>query len=284
MAVELLAVNGVTLAAERFGSPADPPVLLVAGAAAPMVSWPRDFCGRLAGAGRFVVRYDHRDLGRSTSYPCGAPGYRLADLAGDVIGLLDALDLPAAHLAGVSLGGQLAQLAALGHPSRVSSLTLVSTSPAALGSAGRDLPQPSLSALCALDDVDPPDWERPESVVRHLMALARIRSGGAFDEPAARRAAVAVAGHGGDLRTAAANHALLGAGTPWRERLPEIAVPTVVLHGDHDPLFPPAHGRALRDLIPGATLITLPDTGHDLSGAGWNELERALLAVSAGSS
>ncbi|MFC4146117.1 alpha/beta fold hydrolase [Micromonospora mangrovi] len=283
MPVELISANGVLLATERFGDPADPPVLLIAGAAAPMVSWPDDFCTRLATAGRFVVRYDHRDLGRSVSYPPGAPGYDAPTLAADVVGLLDALDLPAAHLVGISLGGQLAQAVALAHPDRVLSLTLVSSSPAALGHATADLPQPSLRTLCDLDDVDPPDWDRPESVVQHLVDLARIRAGHArpFDESSARRTATAAVTHGGDLRTAMTNHGLIQHGPPWRPLLPRITAPTLVVHGDADPLFPPAHGHALSAEIPGATLLRLPQTGHDLLGADWLVLASVVLTLSA---
>jgi len=92
--------------------------------------WEEEFCQRLAAGGRFVIRYDHRDTGRSVSYPAGAPGYTGADLAADVTGVLDALGRRSAHLAGISMGGALAQQVALAHPGRVDSLVLISTSPA----------------------------------------------------------------------------------------------------------------------------------------------------------
>lgn len=277
MPAEQVTVAGATLAVQTFGDQGCPALLLIAGAAAPMVSWPVDFCTALAGAGRFVVRYDHRDTGQSMSYPRGAPPYDIATLAADATGVLDVLGVSRAHLAGMSLGGQLAQLVALGQPDRVASLTLVASSPAPLGRAGTDLPRPALSTLCDFDDVEPPDWADAASVVDHLLALARVRAGGgSFDESGARGLAAATVAHSRDVATAMTNHGLLDHGQPWRARLAGLAVPTLVVHGDSDPLFPPAHGRALRDEIPGARLLVLPRTGHDLTGAGWNMLLEAI--------
>src|SRR3954451_9029634 len=137
----MIEANGVELCAEGFGKPRDPPILLIMGVGASMLWWEEGFGGMLADGGRFVIRYDHRDTGRSVTYEPGRPGYSGADLAADAVGVLDAYELAAAHLAGVSAGGALAQLVALGHPDRVSSLVLISTSPAL---PGRDeLPPPS---------------------------------------------------------------------------------------------------------------------------------------------
>ena len=124
----LVRAGDVVLCVETFGAPADQPVVLIAGSGACMYSWPDEFCALLAGRGRFVVRYDHRDTGRSTAYPVGTVGYGLRDLAGDVFRLLDAHGLARAHLVGASMGGMVAQVAALREPARVASLTLLSTS------------------------------------------------------------------------------------------------------------------------------------------------------------
>ena len=128
-------VNGVELCAETFGDPADPPVLLVG---VTMLSWPDELCAALAG--RYVVRYDLRDAGQSTFVDPDAPAYDLRDLVTDASELLAALDLGRTHVAGVGVGGFIAQLLALDHPGQVASLTLVSTRPVAPGPVDPDLP------------------------------------------------------------------------------------------------------------------------------------------------
>ncbi|XP_021300490.1 uncharacterized protein LOC110428893, partial [Herrania umbratica] len=121
----MVRVGDVELCIETFGSPADPTVLLVHGSCASMLWWPRALCEQLAARGRHVVRYDSRDTGRSTSFPVGEPPYGLRDLADDAVGLLDALRIDVAHVVGRSTGGAVALVAALDHPGRVASLTLI---------------------------------------------------------------------------------------------------------------------------------------------------------------
>lgn len=127
--VETVRVGPVELGVQGFGDRDAPPVLLINGIGASMDWWETDFCRALADGGRFVVRYDQRDTGRSTHYPPGRPGYGTDDLVDDAAGVLDGLGLPAAHVVGISMGGMVAQLLALAHPERVSSLVLMSTSP-----------------------------------------------------------------------------------------------------------------------------------------------------------
>jgi pimeloyl-ACP methyl ester carboxylesterase len=146
----MIDANGVKLCVDTTGDAADPAILLIGGMGASMDWWEEEFCHRLARGqgqgGRFVIRYDHRDTGRSVSYPAGAPGYTGADLAADAVGVLDALGRRSAHLAGVSMGGALAQQVALAHPGRVDSLVLISTSPAVPG--GAKLPPMSEDPSC----------------------------------------------------------------------------------------------------------------------------------------
>ena len=151
----MIEANGVELCAESFGDPADPPVLLVMGIGASMLWWEEDFCRIVAGGGRFVIRYDHRDTGRSVAYEPGSPGYTGADLVGDAAGVLDAYEMPAAHVVGVSAGGAFAQLFALEFAERVLSLVLVSTSPATPGD--RDLPPPTDDFMQFVSTADV-DW------------------------------------------------------------------------------------------------------------------------------
>ena len=127
MAERMIEANGVELCTEAFGDPADPPILLVMGIGASMLWWEEGFCGMLAENGRFVIRYDHRDTGRSVTYEPGRPEYTGADLVTDAAGVLDAYGIPAANVVGVSAGGAFAQLLALDFPDRVLSLVLIST-------------------------------------------------------------------------------------------------------------------------------------------------------------
>ena len=134
----MIEANGVELCTEPFGDPGDPSVLLVMGIGASMLWWEDGFCRLLAEGGRFVIRYDHRDTGRSVTHQPGRPRYTGSDLVADAVGVLDAYGLVAAHVVGVSAGGAFAQLLALGFPDRVLSLVLISTSPATGGE--RSLP------------------------------------------------------------------------------------------------------------------------------------------------
>src|SRR3954452_13190792 len=134
----MIKVNGVDLCTESFGDRRHLPVLLVMGVSASMLWWEEGFCRMLADGGRLVIRYDHRDTGRSVTYEPGNPGYASTDLVADAAGVLDAYGIPAAHIVGVSMGGALAQLLAMDFPDRVLSLVLISTSPALPGE--RELP------------------------------------------------------------------------------------------------------------------------------------------------
>src|SRR5215204_6770096 len=137
----MIQANGVELCIEPFGDPADPPILLIMGIGGSMLWWEEGFCRMLADGRRYVIRYDHRDTGRSVTYEPGHPGYTGADLIADAAGVLDAYGIPAAHVVGVSAGGAFAQLLALDDPGRVRSLVLISTTRALPG--GRALPSPT---------------------------------------------------------------------------------------------------------------------------------------------
>ena len=156
MAERMIEANGVALCTEPFGDPADPPILLVMGIGGSMLWWDEGFCRMLADGGRLVIRYDHRDTGRSVTYEPGHPPYNGADLVADAAGVLDAYGLPAAHIVGVSAGGAFAQLLALDFADRVLSLVLISTSPATPGDRG--LPPPTRSSGAS--------WRPPRSTGR----------------------------------------------------------------------------------------------------------------------
>ena len=132
----MIEANGVELCTEYIGDAEDPPILLVMGIGGSMLWWEEGFCRMLVEGGRLVIRYDHRDTGRSVTYEPGRPEYTGGDLVADAVGVLDAYGIRAAHIVGVSAGGAFAQLLALAFPERVLSLVLISTSPATPGERG----------------------------------------------------------------------------------------------------------------------------------------------------
>ena len=265
----MIDANGVSLCVDTTGDAADPAILLIGGMGASMDWWEEDFCHLLAAGGRFVIRYDHRDTGRSVSYPAGAPGYTGADLAADVTGVLDALGRWSAHLAGVSMGGALAQQVALAHPQCVDSLVLFSTSPAV--PCGAELPPMSedLRAYFAAE-VPRPDWAERAAVIDYLADYERRLEGPEYFDEAHVRALVArIVDRTTDVAASMTNHALAEEGELARGRLDEIAAPTLVIHGKADPLFPYGHGEALARGIPRAELLPLDGVGHQVPPRAW---------------
>ena len=275
MAERMIDANGVELCTEPFGDPADPPILLIMGIGASMLWWEEGFCRMLAESGRFVIRYDHRDTGRSVTYEPGHPGYTAADLVADAAGVLDAYGIPAAHLVGVSAGGAFAQLLALDYPDRVLSLVLISTSPATPGDRGLPPPADEFGRFVAAAQVN---WSDAESVTEYLVGYSRMLSGGQrrFDEAAARELVRREVTRARDV-AAMRNHDVLSDDERSHAPLSSIIAPTLVIHGTADPMFPLGHGQALADEIPGARLLTLPAAGHGVDRADWQPIVNAIL-------
>ena len=274
-AERIVEANGVRLCTEPFGDAADPPILLIMGIGASMLWWEEDFCRMLADGGRFVIRYDHRDTGGSATDPPGRPGYTGAELTADAAGVLDAYEIEAAHLVGVSAGGGIAQELALDSPDRVRSLTLISTSRAVSG--GRPLPPPTAEFMDFVSRARV-DWSDPESVIEYLVDYWRVLAGDRrpFDAAAYRSLASREVGRARDFR-AARNHELLHDDQRSRDPLSTIAAPTVVIHGTADPMFPIGHGEALAEEIPDARLLRLEGAGHGVYRADWEAIAAAIL-------
>jgi pimeloyl-ACP methyl ester carboxylesterase len=275
MAERMIEANGVELCTEAFGDPANPPVLLIMGTGASMLWWEEGFCRMLADGGRFVIRYDHRDTGRSVTYEPGRPEYTGADLIADAAGVLDAYELPAAHVVGVSAGGAFAQLLALEFPDRVLSLVLISTSPAVR--VERKLPPPTeeFGRFVSTAQVD---WSDADAVIEYLVDYSRVLAGGRrrFDETAARDLMRREVERARDFASRR-NHDLIPENGRRRKPLSSIDVPTLVIHGTADPMFPIGHGEALAEEIPGAGLLRLEGAGHGLERTDWETSVRAIL-------
>jgi proline iminopeptidase len=272
-------VNGITLTYESLGDPNSPPILLIMGLGMQLTGWPDTFCTALVGRGFRVIRFDNRDIGLSTKFGhlpipnlawlaikarLGLPirsGYSLADMAADAVGLLDALGLETAHVAGASMGGMVAQLVAALHPGRVRSLTSIMSSTGA-----RRLPGPTSRAAAALLG-KPDNPSDPQSVIEHYVRLFRVIGSPGFptDEDELRhRLAESVRRSYYPAGSARQLHAIAACGDRSR-LLRKVEAPTLVIHGADDPLIPVECGKDTAAKISGAKLRVIQGMGHDLA-------------------
>lgn len=279
--VTVVRVNCVELGIESFGRADDPLILVVGGTT--MLSWPDALCEGLAVNGRRVVRYDLRDSGASTTLDPQNPGYGLRDLAADAAALVEVLGARAAHLGGVGVGGMVAQVAALDHPEKFSALTLVGTRPVAPGPADADLPEHDPAVMAALFSRPMPDWANRDAVAAFAAEGAEARG----DDPEDARATAARIWD----RTPSSDPAVhqanqlgmvfsrIDCAPRWRERLGELDLPTLVVHGRADPFFPVGNGEALAAEIPTARLLVLDGMSTTLRTADADQVASAMLAL-----
>ncbi|MBL1098619.1 alpha/beta fold hydrolase [Streptomyces coffeae] len=285
--------------AEDFGNPVDPAVLLIVGADAQSVGWPDSLCHGLATSGRHVIRYDHRNTGKSTLIDYDKSPYDCHDLARDAVAVLDAYGADAAHIVGASMGGLIAQLLGLDHRDRVRSLTLCSTSSALAGvvsalsgEASFFSPPPHAAYLAHAARVSAeltaaPPATRDELIEARFSAYAPLAGRTEYDlegcrailtreydratnpwHPDASRLAIAATAAVGDLAP----------------RLRTLDVPTLVIHGADDPIIPVEHGRALAETIPGAAGLFIDGYGHVCANAAVIEqLRAAIVDITSGS-
>ncbi|HEU4973767.1 MAG TPA: alpha/beta hydrolase [Baekduia sp.] len=264
----------VTLCYEAFGDPADPTVLLVAGLGQQLVSWPEPLCEALVARGLHVVRFDNRDVGRSSRATSRAPTapqmllrrfplgqYDLSDLAADAAGLIAALGLGPAHVVGMSMGGMIGQVLAAEHPHRVRSLvSIMSTT----GARRTGRPAPSTMRLLLAKPVA----EREAAIARTVRMFRHIGSHGfPFDEAAVRDVAARAFDRGHDPAGVARQLAAIVKSGDRTAALRAITAPTLVVHGDRDRMVHPSGARATARAIGGARLETIEGMGHDLPAA-----------------
>jgi pimeloyl-ACP methyl ester carboxylesterase len=277
-------VGDVELCYETLGDPANPTLLLIMGLGAQMIYWPEPFCEALVGEGFHVVRFDNRDAGRSTILrhvrpPSAAAlisrrlrdvAYTLEDMADDAAGLLDHLDVDAAHVVGASMGGMIAQTLAVRHPDRVLSLVSIMST-----TGGRKVGRPQRRLIPLLLRPVPRD---PDGYVKRMMAGARLIGSKGFPQDPERLKTMLARAYdrgvhpSGTLRQ-------LGAIVASGDRTPALAsvrAPTLVIHGDADPLVTPSGGQATAAAIPGARLLTIEGMGHDLPRQVWARLVAAI--------
>ncbi|MER8777716.1 alpha/beta hydrolase [Mesorhizobium sp. M0977] len=272
------------IVSQTFGDPAHPAVLLIMGAMASMLWWPEAFCRKLAGEGRFVIRYDNRDTGRSTKYAPGEPPYTFDDMADDAIRVLDDQGIRKAHVVGMSMGGVIAQLVALKYPSRVTSLTVISSSP--LGINTSHLPGTTEAYRKHSAEGAKVDWSDRGQAVDFIVKDAHALTGTArsFDEQRTRAFVEQDYDRSGGFLSAT-NHFMLKSGEDrsgedWTGRLHEMKIPLLVIHGTDDPIFPVEHGAALADAVAGARLVRIEGGGHELHPDDWAAIIDAIVTHS----
>lgn len=266
----------VVLDSQAFGAAGDPAVVLIMGATASMLWWPEAFCQDLAAAGMYVIRYDHRDTGQSTTLPPGQVDYAVEDMTDDLFAVMGAHGLDAAHMVGMSLGGMIAQMAAVMRPDRVLSLTLVASEP--LGGSDAPLPGIDEKFMTHFNSMGDVDWCAPTSVAAFLLEIARLSagSGAEFDDQAALARIHAEIDRASSIQSAF-NHGLVTARADWSGRAREIAQPALVIHGAEDPILPLPNGQAIQALLPNAAIEVFDGVGHELSAPGLNAIRMGLL-------
>ena len=271
--------DGAVLAVEVIGPEGHPLVLLNAGADCSMDWWRPEFCAAIVDRGFRVIRYDQRGTGQTTPGPRGGRLGGLGTLVGDALAVLDAVHADEAHWVGFSSGGWVAQLAALDHPDRVRALMLLSTEPTGFGEADADLPDASerLRQRWA-NPLPEPDWSDEASVIEYLVEVDRDYAGTEFDEPHERAIWSATVRRSPGMHRDEGAPDVTDEPPRWRERLPTLRMPTTVVHGTDDPLFPIGNGEVLAREIPGARVVRLPGVGHELPPRAWDAVVDAIAA------
>ncbi|HHP7236140.1 MAG TPA: alpha/beta fold hydrolase [Desulfobacterales bacterium] len=286
--VAFASVNGIRIAYETFGSRRDRPLLLIMGLGSQMVQWDESFCRRLAEKKYWVIRFDNRDIGLSTHFnrmrvpdpmeignawlqgQNPALPYTLLDMAKDAIGLIEALELESAHVVGESMGGMIAQLMAIHYRRHLRTLTsLMSTTGAP------DLPPPTAEVLDILQRPFPTDRDRYIDAFAEALAILngpRIP----VDVALARKWALQSFERGLNPAGVARQYAAVVAAGDRTGELKKVTVPTLVIHGDADPLLPLPCGRAIAEAVPNAELKIISGMGHTLMPAVWDEVIEAI--------
>ncbi len=278
--------HGIELCWQELGEVAGPPLLMIQGIGAQMIAWPDGFCETLGARGFRVIRFDNRDCGRSTwltdlgtqsvqkafAKELPDPHYLLSDMAADAAGLLDALGLGEAHVAGASLGGFVAQTLAIEHPQRVRSLASIMSSSGS-GRVGQPTPE-ALEVLMTRFPDDREGFAEAALVSRRVIGSTAL----GIDEPAVRETAIRSYDRGYNPEGTQRQLVASICSGDRTARLREVEAPTVVLHGEDDPLINVSGGIATAEAVPGAELITIPRWGHDLPRPLWDRIADGIRA------
>jgi pimeloyl-ACP methyl ester carboxylesterase len=284
MAEQTARANGIELAYETIGDPANPPLLLVMGLGMQLIHWDSELCEQLAERGFYVIRDDNRDAGRSTKIDAPVPDvrramiglsldapYLLDDMADDAFGLLEALGIDAAHVVGASMGGMIAQTMAIKRPERVLSLTSIMST-----TGERRAGRPKLRVWGVLMRRAP---EEKQAYVERFVRIFRMIGSKGFplQDERIRELAAATYERGHHAAGTGRQLAAILASGDRTAQLRSVRVPTTVIHGRDDPLVPFRGGRATAQAIPGARLVAIPGMGHDLPRQVWPQIADAVV-------
>jgi len=283
--------NGIEIEFDTFGARDAEPVLLIMGLGSQMILWHEEFCEEIAARGHYVIRFDNRDVGKSSHLDdLGMPNipellmnvlqgnaatapYAVTDMADDALGLLDALEVERAHVCGASMGGMIAQEMALRRPERLKSLVSIMST-----TGDRDLPPPRPEALTVL--AQPPVPTLEGAIERSIAIFRTIGSPGfPFDEDLVRQRATAQFERGYNPAGMARQFAAILTQEGRRERLGNVDMPALVIHGLEDPLVPVECGKATAAAIPGARSLWIEGMGHDLPREVWPRIVAAVAAL-----
>lgn len=289
MAERIIDSNGIRLWTENFGDKRNPTLLLIMGASAQGIQWPEAFIQPFVDKGFHVIRYDNRDTGQSSCFDFAKQPYNLDDLANDAVGVLDAYDVDAAHVAGASMGGMITQTLIIQHPKRVRSATIIMSSPLAgsvdgvpmLRSDDLEGPDPKWLGEMMQLQTSMPTSTPAELIDMRVAMFTKLAGRLPVDTAGLRDIATREVGRATNF-AAQANHSLaIGASSPNDRRplLRKTLIPTLVVHGTDDPILPYPHGKALAEAIPGAKLLTIDGMGHDLPVQVWPQIIGEMIAV-----
>jgi len=270
-------INGIDICTESFGNPKNPAILLIMGAMCSMVYWDEEFCQQLADTGRYVIRYDNRDVGRSSTYDPGSSHYTVVDMADDAVGVLDAHHIDEAHIVGMSLGGMIAQIMALRHSQRVLSITMISSGIFGSDNNNRNLPPMDEKILAYHANGATLNWSDKESVADYLVAGSALLCGSKhkFDKKRAYKQVEKEINRANNLLSMF-NHAFLKGDDSYEGKLKGINVPALVIHGTEDTVLPYEHALALVNEIPNALLLSLEGSGHEIHFDDWDRIINAI--------
>lgn len=258
----------VSIYTEYFGNPNNPAILLIAGATVSMLYWDDRFCNKLADEKFFVIRYDNRDVGKSTTYSPGSAGYDIMDLVDDAINILNTYSIKKVNVMGISLGGLLAQIIAIRNPERVNSLIVLSSG--IWGTPDPTVPEMDSSIIDFQAGAALLDWDDEQAVVTYMLHSAKLMAGRKPVDYLSEEKRIKE-----EFRRAANyrsmfNHSLLEGGDAYYNRVNEIEAPTLIIHGTDDKIWHFAHTDKLLSEIKNSRLLALEGTGHELNPNDWD--------------
>lgn len=272
----IIKINKIEICTEAIGNPSNPPIILIMGATASMIWWDNEFVKNLANRGFYVIRYDNRDTGKSSSFEPGIPPYTILDLVDDTIAVIDNYGLKNAHFIGMSMGGMVAQLAAIRYPDRVKSLTLISTS---IWDNLPDLPPMEQKLINHYSKLPEVDWSNKSQAKSYIVNNWNLLNGSKYNFDLKRAEALAENEISRSIRLQSMfNHSFLTGGEQYYGQSSKIKQSVLIFHGTEDPVLPYPHALKIKNSIKNSKLITLKGVGHEIHRADWNlfleEIER----------